>query len=194
MLECLVSPHYCCNRVHLSHAASEINIKMCMTWRLSASSQHPGKYRNAIYWPILCSIFLPTFTCWYPQPFLCPPVSFGLLCGSPGSTNCAKCWSPAALGLFLPGSPELSCLCVCLGCAVAAAWIDFRMGSAPWRFILFRTIYWDVHLLERKCQMLKAAQSRKSESQISVKYVILFIVPSKQFYVFSLTKRKRGVP
>lgn len=98
------------------------------------------------------------------------------------------------LGVFLPGSPELCHLCVCLGCAVAAAWIDFRMGSAPWRFILFRTIYWHVHPLERKCQMLKAAQSHTSERQISLKYVIVFIVPSKQFYVFSLTKRKRGVP
>lgn len=72
------------------------------------------------------------------------------------------------------------------GCAVAAALIDFSVGSAPWRFILLRAIYWAVHLLERKCQMLKAAQSHKSESQISMKYAIVFIVPSKQFNIFFL--------
>lgn len=49
MLDCSVSPHFCCNRFALSLAAFEVNTKMCMTWRLSASSQHPGQYRNAIY-------------------------------------------------------------------------------------------------------------------------------------------------
>lgn len=70
------------------------------------------------------------------------------------------------------------------GRAVAVALLEFSVGSAPWRFILFRDIYWAVHLLERKRQMLRAAQSHKFESQISVKYVIVFIVPSKQFYIF----------
>lgn len=48
-LDCLVSPCYCCSRFSLSLAEFEINTKMCMKWRLSASSQCPGQYRNTIY-------------------------------------------------------------------------------------------------------------------------------------------------
>lgn len=111
-LACLVSPYYCCDRFGLSLAGSETNIKMCMTWKLSASSQSPGQYRSAIYWPVLCSIFHPTVTHRYPQPLFCPHGS----CGSPGTTDRAEINAGALQ------HQEFSCPVApsCLVCASAA--------------------------------------------------------------------------
>lgn len=180
MLDCLISPRCCYNSFSLSLAGFEMNPKVSMAWRLClipGSTETPfidSFYVASSAHLLLMGTLSPCFT----------PISCGLLCGSPRTTDHTEinAGAPQPLEFSCLVVPPVSFMCLQPDHAVAVALLGFSVDSAPWRFILFRAIYWAVYLMERKYQMLQAAQGHKSVSHISMKYVIVFIILSKQFY------------